>query len=132
MPLARTLIIAGSAALLTLAPSGSALADATAASYSLTGHTLSTFLPDDELLTTVDRARDDHSSVTLVRLDSTSTNTIQYWNHHGAGKRTVADLNLAEGRVLFLKSCEGERRGNVAASDLLESTCEVRWRRGVA
>ena len=123
-------VMASAIAVLTLV--GPASAEAAAASYSLTGNTLSTFNPIGEHLVTQDRAKDDHSSVTLLRLDSTSSNSIQYWNYHGVGTRTDADLDLAEGRVVYIKSCEGEWHGSVGASDVLESTCDTVWRKGIA
>lgn len=117
--------------LLSLGLPSPAFAGTSTSVYSETGNTLSIFGDVDELLTTRDLASDDHSSVTLLRLDSLSSSTTQYWNYHGAGTNTQADLNLAEGRVVYIRSCEGEWKGSVGASVLLTGTCGV-WKKGVA
>jgi hypothetical protein len=111
---------------------GSAAAGTVGSSYSRAGHSLSNFNPDGEELTTTDRNKDGHSSVTLLRVGSISSNNIEYWNFHGAGTTALADLDLPEGNVVYLKSCEGEWHGSVGASDLLASSCDPTWRRGIA
>ena len=41
-------------------------------------------------------------------------------------------MDMAEGRVLYMKACEGEWHGNVGNSQVLTSTCDPTWRKGVA
>lgn len=103
-------------------------------SYSKTGHSMGVFdaNTNPETLRIIDRNSDGHSAVVLVRLDSTSTNSIQYWNYHGVGTEADAKMDMAEGRVLYMKACEGEWHGSVGASHVLTSTCDPTWRKATA
>ena len=129
----RLLVLGATAAAIVVGLAAPAAASATALSYSLTGHSQANFAPGNpDKLYILDRNEDGHSSMVLVRPDSISSNSIEYWNYHGAGSVAEASLYLAPGRVVYIKACEGEWRGNVGSSQVLTSTCDTQWRKGVA
>ncbi len=117
------------AMLVAVATASPAVAQTNVSTYSATGNSLGTFAATSspEQIAVNDRAADGHSAVVQIRLDSLSSNNIEYWNPNGAGTTAVASVNLAENRVVWVRACEGE----FGTRSVLAGTCSD-WKKGVA